>query len=282
MAGLSDWAENGLLDWWFRNQTFTIPATCYWRLYTANPNFETGSGGTELTGGTGYTTGGQGVTMSGWWTVATQGANGGYRLTNSGSITWTASADWTAITGVALWDNSTGGNMILGGAWAADPGNGDTVRIAAGAIDIDFDVTAKAGVTSYSNQQMAKKLGANTPDAPLTAQFVALYTTSPDIKDPIGTPGTEVSTSGTAYARADLTPASGWDASSGGAIANAAQIDWAAATASWGTVLAAAIVDTDTPSAITKVLALDTFTGVVMDNGDDFYIADGAFDITLD
>jgi len=281
MAGLSDWAENGLLDWWFRNQTFTIPATCYWRLYSANPNFETGVGGTEMVA-TGYTAGGQAITMSGWWSVASQGANGGYRLTNTGSITWSCgAADWEAVTGVGLWTSNSGGSLILGGAYSATPGNGDTVRIAAGAIDHDFDVTTKAGVTSYVNEQFAKKLGAATPDAPPTTQYIALYTVAPDIKTGAG--GTEVSTSGTAYARTSLTPATGWDAAAAGATQNAAQIDWTLATATWGAggVVAAAVVDTAS-GAPSHYHAVDSFTAVLVETGDDFYIADGAFDLAVD
>lgn len=278
MAGISNYLENGLLDWWLRNQTLTIPATCYWRLYSANPDWETGTGGTEMSG-TGYTAGGQAYTMSGGWSVASQGSNGGYRLTNTTGVTWTCGSDWPAITGVALWDSNSGGNMLFGGSYSADPGNGDTVRIAAGAITIDFDVSAKAGLSSYSNQQMAKKLGAATPDSPLTTQYIALYTTAPDIKD--GSGGTEVSTSGTGYSRISVTPASGWDAASGGATQNAAQIDWSTATAAWGTVVAAAVVDTAS-GTVNKWIAIDSFSGVEIGNGDTFYIADGDFDISID
>lgn len=274
---LSDYTENGLLNWWFRNQTFTIPASCFWRLYSANPNFETGAGGTEMVG-TGYTAGGQGITMAGWWSVASQGANGGFRLTNTGSITWTGGSDWPAITGAALWDANSAGNLLFGGPFAADPGLDDTVRIAAGAIDFDFDVSVKGGLTSYSNQQMAKKLGSDTPDAPLTTQHVALYTTAPDIKSGAG--AVEVSTSATAYARTALTPGTAWAAASGGATSNVAQIDWALATASWGTVAASAIVDTAS-GAPTKWLAVDAFSGVLIGTGDDFFIAAGDFDLTI-
>jgi hypothetical protein len=282
-VAFSDYTKNNLLDWWYRNQTWSVPTTMYWRLFTANPNWATGVGGTEHTG-TGYTQYGNDCTCATFWTVASQGANGGYRMTNTGTsggtdVSWTAGSDWAAITGVGLYDsNLVGGNLILGGAFSADPGNGDTIRISSGAIDIDFDVTTKAGIISYVIEQMLKKLANLTPGSPPTTQYVALYTTAPDIKD--GSGSAEVSVTGTAYARTSLTPASGWDAASGGAIQNAAQIDYTLATASWGTVVGAAIVDTAS-GAPTHYHAVDAFTGVVMDSGDDFYIADGAFDIAF-
>lgn len=278
MAGLSDWAENGLIDWWFRGQTLTIPATCYWRLYSANPNWETGVGGTEMVA-TGYTAGGQGITMAGWWSVASQGSYGGYRLTNTGSITWTCgAADWEAITGVGLWTSDSGGNLILGGAFSGTPGNGDTVRIAAGAIDIDFDVsTNKHGFSGYVNQQFAKKLGADTPGSPPANLYVALYTTLPDLKD--GSGAVEVSESGTAYTRTAID--TGWDAASGGATANTAQIDYTTATGTWGTLKGAALVDTST-GAPTHFHAVKGFSDTLMETGDDFYIAAGDFDMSID
>lgn len=150
------------------------------------------------------------------------------------------------------------------------------MRISSGAIDIDLDVSAKVGLTSYTIEQMLRKVAGLSTDAPLTTQHVALFTTAPDIKSGAG--GTEVTTSGTAYARPALTPSSGWTAAANGAIENAAQIDWALATAAWGTVNASAVVDTAS-GAPTKWLAVDPIPGVIMDSGDDFFIAAGAFDI---
>jgi hypothetical protein len=46
-------------------------------------------------------------------------------------------------------------------------------------------------------------------------------------------------------------------------------------------VVASAVVDTAS-GAVTKWLAVDAFTGILVDSGDDFYIAAGDFDITID
>lgn len=274
-VALSDYTKNKLLDWWFRGTAWSVPTTQYWRLFTANPNWATGAGGTELTGGTGYTTGGNDCTITTFWnqTPAAQGT--GFRITNTGAsggtdVTWTASADWSAITGVGLYAANTGSDLIMGGAWSADPGNGDTVRISSGAIDIDLDASNAAGFTDYLVQQFLKKVIGATTDTPPSNYYVRLYTTTPNVKTGAG--GTEVS--GGSYVMATVaTPFA--DAASGGATQNVSQIDFPTASASWGTVVGSAITDA-TP---TNRYAVDSFTGVVMDNGDDFYIADGAFDL---
>lgn len=112
MANLTNYAENLLIDWWFRGQSRTAPSTRRWRLYTANPG-ETG-GGTEVAGGSyapvsvvcnatnwSATNGGTGTTSSGT----------GGQTSNLAAITFPApTANWGTITGIASDDNST--NML--------------------------------------------------------------------------------------------------------------------------------------------------------------------------
>lgn len=72
----------------------------------------------------------------------------------------------------------------------------------------------------------------------LSTVYVALYTATPN--DAGG--GTEVSTSGTAYARVAVTNnATNFPAASSGVKANGTAITFAKATADWGTVVAWAI-----------------------------------------
>ena len=72
--------------------------------------------------------------------------------------------------------------------------------------------------------------------APTTPLKLALYTSDPT---ETGAAGTEVSSSGTAYARQTIT----FTTESGGAASNSAQIDFPAATASWGTITHVGILD---------------------------------------
>jgi hypothetical protein len=66
--------------------------------------------------------------------------------------------------------------------------------------------------------------------------YVALFTVLPDIND---SGGTEVSTSGTAYAR----KVCAFNAAAGGQCVNSADLIWAQATADWGAVAAFGLYD---------------------------------------
>jgi hypothetical protein len=88
-------------------------------------------------------------------------------------------------------------------------------------------------------------IGGTSITAPATV-YVALYTVAPTDSSA----GTEVSTSGTGYARAAVTNNStNWPAASGGSKSNGTQINFNTPTASWGTVVGWAIVDTASGAA---------------------------------
>ena len=128
MAGTnSDYTENKLVDTLLRNGAAYQPAALYLALFTTNPNFETGSGGTEATGGS-Y------VRKVIAFDVASGGASA-----NSGSIVWTVGTDVAAqtMTGFAVYDASTGGNMLFGDAFGSSKvltSTGDTLTFAIGSV----------------------------------------------------------------------------------------------------------------------------------------------------
>lgn len=105
-----------------------------------------------------------------------------------------------------------------------------------------------------------------------TNLYVALFTVAPS--DAGG--GTEVSTSGTNYARK---VANGWTTSSAGATENSAAITFNQATASWGTIVAFGIFDSLSGG---NLLAWGTVTNKLIESGDTAEFASGALDITLD
>lgn len=119
MGSKSDYLENKFLDWLLRGQSFTPPATVYIALYTANPS-DTG-GGTEVSGGS-YTRVAVTSSLANWagtqgagTTVASSGTGG--QTSNNASITFPApTANWGVITGMAIYDNSSGGNELY---WSA-------------------------------------------------------------------------------------------------------------------------------------------------------------------
>lgn len=100
-------------------------------------------------------------------------------------------------------------------------------------------------MSDYLEGQFAAHLTGTSSMTKPTALYVALFTSAPS--DSGG--GTEVSTSGTAYARQNLAPSnSNWTQPTGGTgvVTNAVAINYPTATGSWGTITHFAIFDAST------------------------------------
>jgi hypothetical protein len=129
MSSFTDHTENLVLTWLLTSGTATRPTAWYIGLFTAAPS-DTG-GGTEVTGN-GYARVATGtITVSG-----TSPTN----ATNAAAIEFAAASggNWGAIGWAAIFDASTGGNML---AWAAlstarTINDGDVLRIPAGDLDV--------------------------------------------------------------------------------------------------------------------------------------------------
>ena len=121
---ISNYLELKILDKVLRNVDFTV-TTPYVSLHTADPG-ETGA--SEATGGS-Y------ARQSAAFDAASAGATA-----NSAIIDFTLMPAAT-ITHVGIWDASTSGNFLWGGALAASKttNSGDTFRIAAGDLDVSLD-----------------------------------------------------------------------------------------------------------------------------------------------
>ena len=122
--------------------------------------------------------------------------------------------------------------------------------------------------SSYlDNQLINHVLGSGTYPKP-SSLYVALF-----VGDPAGG-GTEVSTSGTAYSRqsAAFTVASN-------AASNTANLEWSAATSSWGTITHVAIYDASTSGnqLVTAALA----TSKTVNTGDIIRVNAGNLTVTL-
>lgn len=131
MAGISNFYENEILDHLLGTGSYTMPAATYVALFTTYPDFETGSGGTEATGGA-Y------VRKDVNFDAASGGAS-----QNSAQVQWTCGTDLApgTYTGWAVYDASSGGNMLFGAAFESSKtvASGDTLTFAAGAIDVTLD-----------------------------------------------------------------------------------------------------------------------------------------------
>ena len=128
MAEFTDYMENKIIDHMLRNQSYTPPTTIYLALFTSATN--DAGGGTEVSGGS-YAR--QAVTLA--------AASGG-ATSNSSDITFPqATANWGTITHCALFDASSGGNMLMHTALdeSKTVNNGDTLKFNAGDLDISVD-----------------------------------------------------------------------------------------------------------------------------------------------
>ena len=107
------------------------------------------------------------------------------------------------------------------------------------------------------------------------ARYLALFTADPG---EAGSFTSEVSTSGTAYARQSVTFA----AASSGSSATNATVTFPTATANWGTITHVAIVDGDTEGAGNVLFYGAVTTSKTIETGDTFQISSGNLTISLD
>ena len=117
MAGKSVYLEDKWLNMW-KGTAFTFPSTVYVALLTTNPTDDTGTALVEVSGGA-YAR--QAIVgSSGWSSIAPVSGGSGTtpeQMSNSAVITFpTPSANWGTITGIALYDASTAGNLLY---WAS-------------------------------------------------------------------------------------------------------------------------------------------------------------------
>ena len=154
-GALGDFSENKLIDWFFRAQAIGItgasaaagtgPATLYVGLVTSASSDS--AVGTEVTGGS-YARVAVTSSMANWAgtqsagsTTASTGTGG--TTSNNGTITFPApTANWGVVTGYAVFDASTAGNMIFYTALTTNKtiNNGDAApTFVAGALTFQID-----------------------------------------------------------------------------------------------------------------------------------------------
>ncbi len=146
MAAMSDFLENKILDWLLRGQTYTPPATVYVALFTTGDN-DADSSKVEVSGGS-YARVAVTSALANWAgtqssgsTTASSGTGG--TTSNNGAITFPApTANWGSITGIGIYDASTGGNLLFYGALGTSKtvNNGDPApSIVAGSLTLQID-----------------------------------------------------------------------------------------------------------------------------------------------
>lgn len=134
MSAMSDYLEGKLIDHIFRTASFTKPTTLAVGLFTAAPSDS--GGGTEVSGN-GYARATLNPLDANW--AAPTGGNG--LTSNSGAVSFaTPSGSWGNVTHFAIFDASTGGNLLFWGTLtiAKTVNSGDTVSFPAGSLTITF------------------------------------------------------------------------------------------------------------------------------------------------
>lgn len=127
--------------------------------------------------------------------------------------------------------------------------------------------------SDYLEDKVLKHVFTNTSYTSPTTVYAALYTVAPT--DAGG--GTEVSTSSTGYSRQSM--AFTVSGTSPTQAANSAAVEYSAATASWGTVVAMGVFDASTGG---NLLAwADLTTSRTINSGDIFRFPASAVTITL-
>jgi hypothetical protein len=140
-GGMTSYLGNKILDWMWRGQARSAPANVYAAFMTATGT--AGSAGTEVSGGA-YARVAIACTLAAW--EDTQNAGGAVASSGTTNETeteaatnWTTpTADWGTVTGMELYDASSGGNRLW---WAPLITAktillGQTVSVAAGGIKV--------------------------------------------------------------------------------------------------------------------------------------------------
>jgi hypothetical protein len=126
MSSFSDYLEDAVLNYVFRNTGTPTSTNVYLALYTATPS-DTG-GGTEVTG-SGYAR-----------QLTAFDASSGGAITNTAAESFTASGgSFGTVTAIGIFDALTGGNLLAwDGITSATVADGDTLTFPIGDVDISL------------------------------------------------------------------------------------------------------------------------------------------------
>ena len=260
MGSASNYLELKLLDHVLKTASYTVPTNIYVALSTADP-LDTGAGIAEPVGNA------YARTLCNTWATASARAT-----SNQASVTFpAATGSWGTISHYAVFDASSGGNMLGYGSLSTPNSvvNGNVVTFAIGEIDVTFNA---GGFSTYLANKFLDHVFKVASFTVPTNIYVGLSTTTPT---DAGTNITEPATG--AYARVQKNT---WDAAAAGATENTGAITFPTASGSWGTVTYVVIYDASTAGNFLMYAALGASQAVVTGNVVEF--DDGALDITLD
>jgi len=113
--------------------------------------------------------------------------------------------------------------------------------------------------------------------SPNASLYLALFTSSGGLENNTAGSQTEISTSGSAYARQSIA----FGSASSGSSSNSATVTFPAATANWGTVSHVAITDNSTAGSGNILFYGAVTTSKTIESGDTFQVSSGNLTISL-
>lgn len=180
MSQLTDYAENRLVDWLLRGQTWTLPAALSAGLASA----ATDASITELAG-TGYARQSVPRALATWagtqgpgTTLASSGTS--HATSNNGALDFgTAGSAWGTASAVVLYDAATGGNPLL--VLPISPplviGSGDPVSVSAGLLSLTVGLSG--GTTAYLANKVIDYVLRGQAYTPPASTHAVLFTAAP-------------------------------------------------------------------------------------------------------
>lgn len=262
---LSNYVEEFLLNWLRGTAAPSAPATVYFALSTTDPG-EDGSGITEPVGN-GY------ARAAGTLAAATDLA-GGVSTQPSAEVSFPSpTASWGTITDVALYDASSGGNLLAYGTLTSPQavGAGNSPRFGTA----DWVLTIN-GISHYLGGLFVEWLrGTNMPAAPATV-YRALSTADPGpdaagLSEPPGANG---------YARQAATYGAPSQGANAATIANTAVMTFGPVTGTdWPQVTHDALLDASSGGNLLAYGALDTAQTVVVGNDAEYAVGQSTVSI---
>jgi len=274
MGSITNFLEDELLDHVLNNSAYTPAATVYLALATGDPGeAATGASMSEVANSGAYAR-----------KAITFGAAASRRVTQSAQVDFDqASGSWGTVSHWAIVTSAThgAGNVLAYGALANSKAvaSGNTPYVASSEVYIEFSA---GEISDYlANKLLDLTFRNQAYSSPST--YLAL-TTATIADAATGATITEVTNAG-AYARKQVNANGGssptWTTSSGGAVSNTHLISFTTATASWGTVVAVAVVDSGTHGAGNVLFYDNGMTDQAVGADDTWQFPVGDFDITM-
>lgn len=276
MGSITDYLEGELLDHVLNNSAAPQTATVYLALATADPtDAATGASMNEVADSGSYAR--KAITFG------TAGTPTARRIIQSATVTFDqATGSWGTITHWAIVDSAThgAGNVLAHGALASSKSvvSGNTPSVASGEVYVEFSA---GEISDYLAEALLDYIFRNQAFTP-PATYVALTTATIADTD---TGATITEPAGGAYARKLVSPNGGssptWDLAASSVVDNTHDIDMTASGASWGTIVAVAIVDNATAGAGNLLLYDNGLTDQAVGDGDTAHFAAGDLDIQM-